>query len=296
MGCAQEVPPLPDIVASTEERFIERGQYLVYGPAGCARCHTDRSQLQRLQAGEELPLTGGRHWELAIGDIYGANLTSDKSSGLGGWTDGEIARAIRYGVDKDGNVMAPMMEYADISDADLQAIVSFLRSLEPISKAIPENTFTIVGRIAKAFALKPQTPSGKEYPEKGVTREYGAYLANVLSACVACHTERDQASGQLVGELLAGGTRFPYEVDPSMVVVPPNITPDKATGRIAVLTEDQFVQRMRAGPSVQMTHMPWGAFKRTDDTDLRAIYRYLMSVPAVSKETGPALQSASVHH
>lgn len=292
VGCVAAVPPLPDIVASDNAVIIERGRYLVYGPAGCARCHTDRSQLKKLQAGEELPLTGGRHWDITLGDIYGANLSSDKITGLGNWSDGEIARAIRHGVDKNGEVMAPMMEYADIHNDDLQAIVSFLRSLEPVKNPVPENRWSMIGQIAKALALKPKMPSGLKYPKREASAEYGAYLANVLSACVACHTERNQSTGRFVGPPLAGGTRFPYEGNLSKVVVAPNLTPAPKTGHISALSEEQFFRRMRAGPSVQFTHMPWGGFKRTDDQDLRAIYRYLMSVTPVEHETGPALQAA----
>lgn len=294
IGCATQVPPLPEISASDNTVAVERGRYLVYGPAGCARCHTDRSQQKRLQAGEELPLTGGRHWETTLGDIYGANLSSDQKTGLGNWSDGEIARAIRHAVDRNGEVMAPMMEYADIKDEDLRAIVSYLRSLEPIVKQIPDKRWSLIGRIAKAVALKPKMPSGAIYPGRETSVEYGAYLAKVLSACVACHTERDLSTGQFVGEPLAGGTRFPYEDDLSKVVVPPNITPDKKTGRLSALSEAQFILRMRAGPSVQLTHMPWGGFKRSNDQDLRAIYRYLMSVAPVEKDTGPTLQSAEL--
>ena len=294
LACAAQIPSLPPTVASDEAAIIGRGRYLVYGPAGCARCHTDRAQLKRLQAGEALPLTGGRHWANSLGDIYGTNLTSDTVTGLGDWSDGEIARAIRHGVHKNGEVLAPMMEYADIKDEDLQAIVSFLRSLDPIEAQVPTKRWSVVGRIAKAVALQPQMPSGRSYGERAATAEYGAYLANVLSACVACHTEQDQTTGKFVGAPLAGGTRFPHEEDPAKVVVPPNITPDKRTGRIAWMSEDQFIMRMRAGPIVQMTDMPWGGFKRTEDLDLRAIYRYLMSLEPVEKETGPELQAIEV--
>jgi len=291
-GCAGEIPPLPEVTASSDPVVIERGRYLVYGPAGCARCHTDRSLLAQLQAGEELPLTGGRTWESGLGTVYAANITPDKATGIGRWSDGEIARAIRHAVDRDGRVMAPMMEYADITDDDLRAMVSFLRNLDPVAKRVPDTDWSVVGRIAQSLVLKPKMPSGHVYGERAATVEYGAYLANVLSACVACHTERDQSTGNFVGAPLAGGTRFVYEEDLSKVVLVPNITPDMATGRVASMTEEQFLLRMRAGPSVQMTHMPWGGFKRTDDQDLRAIYRYLMSVEPVVNNTGPVLQSA----
>ncbi len=280
------------IGASGDNDTIERGKYLVYGPAGCARCHTDREKQHQLQAGVMLPLTGGRHWDSTLGDIYAANLTPDLKTGLGNWSDNEIALAIRHGVDKQGDVLAPFMEYGDIKDEDLIAIVSYLKSIKPIVHNVPEKQWSLIGHIARTFVLKPRQPSGKVYAERAPTAEYGEYLANVTSHCVACHTERNLRNGKFIGEPLAGGTRFPHETDNSKVVIPPNITADKKTGRLGHWTEEQFILRMRSGPSVKETHMPWGAFKLTDDNDLKAIYRYLKSVKPVEKDNGATVQDA----
>lgn len=290
VACASSIPSMSDITASLDPVIVERGRYLVFGPAGCARCHTDRDKLSQLQAGTELPLVGGRHWANSLGDIYAANITPDNENGIGRWSDGEIARAIRHGVDNNDQLLAPMMEYGDIKEEDLVAIVSYLRTVTPVANKVPDSRWSIVGRIAKAFVLKPKMPSNYVYGERGANKEYGEYLAKVLSHCVACHTERNQSTGKFVGAPLAGGTRFPHEKDSLKVVVPPNITSDRKTGVIAGWSEDQFIARMRSGPGVAMTHMPWGAFKRTDDQDLRAIYRYLMSVKPIEKDNGAIVQ------
>ncbi len=295
-GCQSnsDVSPSADnIKAKNNPQTIQRGQYLVYGPAGCARCHTDREKQSKLQNGAMLPLTGGRHWDSALGDIYAANLTPDIETGIGSWSDAEIARAIRHGVNNRGELLAPFMEYDDIKDEDLIAIISYLRTIKAVKNKVPEKNWSFIGLTAKTFVLKPREPSGKVYAERGTTAEYGEYLANVISHCVSCHTERDLGSGKFIGEPLAGGTRFPAEKDPSKIVIPPNITTDKKTGRLGNWTEEQFILRMRSGPSVKETHMPWGAFKLTDDNDLKAIYRYLKSVKPVEKDNGPTVQENS---
>jgi hypothetical protein len=236
-------------------------------------------------------LTGGRHWALVLGDIYAANLTPDKDTGLGEWNSAEIARAIRYGIGKNGEVLAPFMEYSDITDEDLQAIVAFLKSLPPEGHAVPKNRWSMVGTIA-GWLLGPKHPSQpiRKKIERAATSEYGEYLANTLSQCVACHTQRSQITGLFTGPKLGGGTLFPYEIDENYYLVPPNITTAAQTGRLANLSEQQFIERMHAGSTVKGTHMPWGAFKRTEDNDLIAIYRYIKSVGPVEFETGPILQ------
>lgn len=283
--------PLPNFDSAPSLELIERGRYLVYGPAGCARCHTDREKQTQLDRGDEIPLLGGRHWSLVLGDIYAANLTTDKATGLGHWSAAEIARAIRYGVGKKGEVLAPFMEYTDITDEDLQAIVAFLQSLPPENHVVPQNRWSIIGTIARWF-LGPKQPSHppRAKVERAATAEYGEYLANTLSQCVACHTRRSQVTGLFTGPQLGGGTLFPYELDENYNLVPPNISIAVKTGRLAELSERQFVERMRTGSAVPGTHMPWGAFKRTEENDLIAIYRYIQRVGPVEFETGPVLQ------
>ncbi len=73
--------------------------------------------------------------------------------------------------------------------------------------------------------------------------------------------------------------------------VSPNLTPDVATGRISAWTEDAFVTRFRSGPLLGDSPMPWGGFRRMTDVDLRALYRYLRSLPPVRHDVGPTVQA-----
>ena len=91
--------------------------------------------------------------------------------------------------------------------------------------------------------------------------------------------------GVYTGPRLAGGFVMTVDGDPSRGFVTPNLTPDPATGRIASWTEDQFLARFRAGKRFEESHMPWMAFMRMSDTDIRAIYRYLRTLEPVVNET-----------
>jgi len=283
--------PYPAVAATSDAAAIEQGRYLVYGPAACAYCHVPKEQWKALDAGNQLPLSGKHLFRLPFGDLYSANLTSDRDTGAGRRTDGELARILRYGVRADGRAAMPLMEYQGLSDEDLTAIISFLRTLSPVRNDVPAHRLTTLGKAILAFAYSPAGPIDaplKKSPT-GVSIERGAYLANKVSACVSCHTDRGK-DGALVGPKFAGGQRMDVAADASNVYVSPNLTPDAKTSLIGVFTEDAFVIRFRQGELREGTPMPWGAYARMTDADLRSVFRYLRSLPAVEHATGPALQ------
>ena len=144
-----------------------------------------------------------------------------------------------------------------------------------------------------AFVIEPAGPAGTPpatSPAAEATVERGRYLANSVANCTGCHTNRSMMDGSAIGPEFAGGMEMQDEADPAKVFVTPNLTPDPKTGRIAAWSEDQFVARFRAGKVYPGSHMPWAAFSRMSDADLRAIYRYLRSLPPVENETGPVLR------
>lgn len=285
----------PELRASTDPAVIARGRYLAYGPAHCAVCHTPKSQQAEVDAGAELPLVGGHAWDLPFGTVYSPNLTPDEETGIGGRTDGQLARMLRHGVRHDGRSAVPFMEFQNMSDEDLVAVISFLRSQPPVRSAVPEHRLNAVGRMVMAYLIAPIGPSGtpaSTAPPEEATVERGAYLVNNVAGCAACHSKRNLLDGSYSGPRLAGGNAMPVEDDPSRVIVSPNLTPDPVTGRIADWTEDQFVARFRAGRLVEGSHMPWGSYGRMSDTDLRAIFRFLRSLEPIENETGPVIQPA----
>lgn len=284
---------LPEIHAATDSAVIAQGRYLAYGPAHCAYCHTTAETAPALDRGEQPPLAGGFVFTIPPGTFRTPNLTPDRETGIGAMSDGQVARMLRYGVRRDGRAAVPFMNYHQLSDADIRALISFLRSQPPVSHRIPPHDVNFLGKAVMAFVIKPIGPTRTppvESPPPGVSLERGAYLVTAVAECADCHTERSMMDGHFTGPRLAGGTPFDVDGRPGLLVVPPNLTPEPKTGRIAAWTEDQFLARFRKGRLIPGSPMPWNAFARMTDDDLRAIYRYLRTVTPVEHDPGPSLQ------
>jgi mono/diheme cytochrome c family protein len=283
----------PGLVASTDPDLIERGRYLAYGPAHCAYCHTAEAQWPGMAAGEEPPLSGGWVMQMPLASMPTPNLTPDAETGIGRYTDGQIARMIRHNVRANGRLAVPVMEFENMSDEDVVALLSFLRSQPPIHNEVPDRTLTMRGKVRMAFVLKPTRPEAEPprvAPAEAPTIERGAYLATAVAGCAACHTKRDPRDGSYTVPRFAGGLEMEVIGDPKRRFVTPNLTPDPKTGQMADWTEDRFVDRFRAGSLNEGTYMPWEALGRMSDDDLRAIYRFLQSLEPVEHDTGPIVR------
>lgn len=284
--------PYPQIHATNDPAMIERGRYIAYGAGHCVNCHTPDAENDAVAAGKTPPLYGGRVFELPFGNVYTPNLTPDRETGIGRRTDAELARVIRYGVHADGRAVLPFMEYHELSDEDLTALLSFLRSQKPVRSVVPKHRLNLIGKAVMAFAIEPIGPKEtplKFSPAPEPTVERGKYLATSVAVCAECHTKRNMLDGSYVQARFSGGMEF--EVPGSnKVVVSPNLTPSKF-GRITNWTEDQFVGRFGAGVGIPHTHMPWRQFQRMSENDVRAIYRYLKSLEPVDFNPGPSVQT-----
>lgn len=287
--------PYPAIKSSADSAVIARGKSLVFGPAHCANCHTPAELQEAVNSGKEVPLIGGNAFYLPIGIVYTRNLTPDKETGIGNMTDEEIARVLRYGVRANGTAVFDFMPFHNTSDADLSAIISYLRQQQPVKNKTPDNSYNLLGKIVKAFMIKPVYPSGPVpvSVKEDTTAAYGKYIANNIANCRGCHTNRDLMTGAFIGEDFAGGLAFEEKKDSgTYVLTTPNLTPDK-TGRITGWTQEQFIKRFRRGPLVPGTHMPWGPFSRMNDDELKAIYNYLQTVKPVHNEVKTGWQKKS---
>lgn len=111
-----------------------------------------------MKRGEAPSLAGAKKIETPFGTFYTPNITPDKATGIGQLTDAEIARVLRYGVKKNGEAVLPFMQGLDMSDDDIVAVISYLRTLQPVENKVPENEFNLLGRFAKAFMVKPTLP------------------------------------------------------------------------------------------------------------------------------------------
>ncbi|HEU4609047.1 MAG TPA: cytochrome c, partial [Chitinophagaceae bacterium] len=137
--------PYPEITASTDSGVISRGRHLVYGPGHCVDCHSVANADSILKTGHDVPLIGGFKFDLPVGVIYSKNITPDPETGIGKFSDREIARALRYGVHPNGEPVYDFMPFHNTSDEDLQAIISFLRSQPAVKNSIPDNDLNILG-------------------------------------------------------------------------------------------------------------------------------------------------------
>ncbi|MBM3270130.1 MAG: c-type cytochrome [Candidatus Sericytochromatia bacterium] len=272
---------------------VERGRYIANGPAHCTACHSGIDGKMNVEGRLDVPLAGGVPLEAGpLGMIYAPNLTSDPDTGLGKVSDYEIARALRYNIKRDGGVLPPVMPFRHMSDEDMSAVLSYLRTLPPTPNKVPPHKLTPLGWVAVNFMLKPMQPE-YEPPKatpKGPSVELGKYLAENVANCAGCHTKLDMATLSYSGPIMAGGSELDAFGKPGWVVVSKNLTPDPKTGHIYNWSEDAFVARFKSGAGLPETHMPWAFYKNMTEDDLRSIYRYLKTLPPAENDTGPALR------
>jgi mono/diheme cytochrome c family protein len=296
--------PAPALQASTDPAVIEHGRYLVRGPSHCSICHmASVDEVMRSDAGEDLPLRGGLRFPLGpLAVLHTANLTPDRDTGIGRYTDGQLFRLLRHNVKPDGRAsVAPLMPFANMADQDLVAIVSYLRSGEPVRNEVPAPEWTLMGKAVSALlrpaAIQPvlgHSPPADAPPQQP-TAERGRYLAHDVANCMACHSPLDPATGALTGPEFSGSAAGEASmVDPSVTLRAPNLTPHPTGVLTRFADEDAWIGRFRVGRVVRESIMPWGPYSRMTDDDLRAVYRYLKTLTPVANDVGPTVQRTTM--
>jgi hypothetical protein len=275
------------LVTATPE-LVSRGDYLFNHVSVCVACHSTRDANRF--AGPVVPGSegaGGDAFDRSAGVpgiIYGRNLTP---AALAAWSDGELYRAICSGVDRSGRAMFPLMPYQNYGHAplsDITAIIAYLRTLVPITRAVPERRLSFPMNLIVNLIPKQAQPEAAAPAPGGPG--YGAYLVN-LAACLHCHSQ-DHHGAIPAGREFAGGKDFHV---PGGIVRSANLTPDQASG-LGGWTRERFVAAFAsfrapaaAGPLAAgafNTPMPWTAYAGMSDGDLGAIYDYLHALPAVA--------------
>jgi mono/diheme cytochrome c family protein len=303
--------PLPGIVAVNDPQVIEKGRYLATHVSHCPACHGPPEAVSRWELGPPddlrggFPIPGG-----PFGTFYPSNLTPDVETGIGKLSDGQLARAIRTGVLHDGSIGLVMQTaVGELSDEDLTAVVSYLRSIPPVSNAVPRDQLRFLAKAMSgimkprhgprpdrpdgmADLFKPRDPTA--VPQTGVSVERGAYLATGPAICVGCHTARDPLQDfAMVGPPFGGGREpIQHRERNGYEFMAPNLTTDPKTGRLAGWSEDQFVARFRAGRAFPGSPMQWECFQGMRDEDLRSIFRFLQQVPPVERDVGPSYRKS----
>lgn len=288
-----QVRPLTNRTFEPTPERLARGRYLANAVMGCTDCHSDHDFKApgapvleaRLGAGTIFPAAG------LPGTVIAPNLTPDRETGAGNWSDDQLARALREGVGHDGRALFPLMPYRDyrvLSDEDLASVVVYLRSLPPVRNPLPRTE--IIFPVKYLIRNEPQPLTGPvPPPDSSSPVKRGEYLVRI-AACAQCHSP--QIRGQSIpGLAFAGGFEFQ---GPLPTVSSANITPD-ASG-IAYYDENLFVQAMRTGrvrARELSAVMPWMVYKNMTDDDLKAVFAYLRTLSPIHHRVDNSLPPSS---
>ena len=262
---------------------VERGEYLAKA-ADCMVCHT-------APGGKEY--AGGLGFQLPFGTLYSTNITADRETGIGNYSDQDFLNAVQRGKRHDGAMLYPAMPYTSytyMTDADTLAIKAYLFSLPPVRAAAPANTlsFPFNQRWAMLFWSALFNPDTRYAPDTSKSPEWnrGAYLVEALAHCGECHTPRNLAFAldnrkKFGGAVTAGWRAF-------------NISSDKATG-VGGWSDDDLASYLSTGhakgrgtASGPMGEAVDHSLSQLAPEDIRAIVAYLRSVPATTSTDLPA--------
>jgi mono/diheme cytochrome c family protein len=261
---------------------VQRGRYLA-NAADCGSCHTIPGSVQ--------PYSGGRPIETPFGVLAAPNITPDRETGIGAWTDDQFDAAVRQGRSRNGARLYPAMPYpyySRMSRQDVDDIRAYLNTIEPVSNAVQVNRLPFpldlraVMIVWDALYFQP----GEFHPDASKSKEWnrGAYLAQGAAHCGACHTPKtilggDKLSDALRGYVLQGWTA-------------PDIT--SGQGALADWSVDDIATYLKtghnrfaaaAGPMGEMVDL--SGSKMTDE-DVRAIGVYLKDVAGTAPSSSAA--------
>ena len=262
-----------------------KGQYIFALAGGCA-CHTQP---------KGTPHAGARAFPIPFGTVYSTNITQDKETGIGGWSERQIHDAMVKGIGSNGERLIPAMPYEAYSGMaveDLKALVAYLRTLKPVRKVNlrPPAHVRFFRPLVTPIWLKL---FGRFYdpparaPSSGIER--GRYLVDHVSLCGDCHTPRNSI-GVLNRSLYLAGAGKKIGLLGNVV---PNITPDKETG-IGEWKREDIVELLIFGTKPDLDNVqglmaeviqgtPYG-YKDMKKEDALAIADYLKTIPAIKNK------------
>lgn len=286
--------PSTENIEATRAR-IERGRYLAHHVTDCIGCHSDRLTTYAFPIKPGTEGRGGFPFDKDLGVpglVSAQNITPDKATGIGAWTDGEILRAVREGIKRDGTALFPMMPYTTyhkMSHEDARSVVAYLRTLKPLRNQVPPRKIDFPVNLLIKFAPAP-VEGVVPQPHPSNRLAYGKYLA-FMGGCHECHSPHDDRGQIIPGRDFAGGWDLKA---PGVRNVTANITPHAAT-YVGRATRDEFIARFKSFASLtaatappaspgRNTIMPWIAFSGMTEEDLGAIYDYLRTVPPVDHQ------------
>jgi mono/diheme cytochrome c family protein len=279
--------PLPPIRADRTAAGVARGAGIFH--ATCEACHRPPNGERASGA----PLHDAPDW---FGTLHSGNVTSHPVAGIGGLSDGQVARMIRYGVNRAGK--GSVMPHYGMSDADLAAVIGFLRSDDPLfrpdPRPAPRSALSLAAKailfVSGSLAPPERPATGIVAPPRAASADYGRYLAEGVYMCGDCHTPGfapDKSNGP---DAYAGGMELKNAA--GELIYAPNLSkdPDHGIGR---WNRDQFARAVRDGirPDGRALGYPMPHFRGADDIEVDALFAFLRSFPAKSAPV-PGQQAA----
>jgi mono/diheme cytochrome c family protein len=260
--------------ATNEDPAVTRGRYVAIA-GDCAACHTDPAHGK--------PFAGGYALETPFGKLLASNITSDKTTGIGGWTEAQFTRAVREGKGREGENLYPAMPYnayVKVTDQDMHDLWAYMQTVPAVDNKVVSNQLPfpfnirlmMMGWNLMFFDKTPFVPVASDSAQ--INR--GAYLVQGLGHCAACHTEKNFLGGDKSGAFLQGGDLAGWHA--------PEITGNPYVG-IGGWTPQEIVQYLKTGSnhiavaSGPMAEAVTNSTQHMTDDDLLAIAGYLKSLP-----------------
>jgi len=257
---------------------VERGGYLVNAVMACDGCHTPRGK-------EGFDMTkrfsgGSQTWDTPAYTVKGSNITPDRETGIGAWSDSEITRSLTDGIHRLGRPIAPQMPsafYKVLTPGDLDAIVAYMKSVAPVRNAVQAPVYKAAMQAEPVpGATKPFTEADLRDPVKR-----GFYLASIAH-CMECHGRKPDGTPDYNNFWGKGGYLF---TGPWGSAVVPNITPHRTSG-IGAWTDAEIKRSLthgvaRDGRAFQQPMARQSYFSRMTEPDLDAIVAWLRTIPPI---------------
>lgn len=265
---------------ATAPDMIAKGKYLSLA-AGCDICHTESDH-------HGAPFAGGRALHTQFGTFYTPNITPDKATGIGNWTEQDFRHALRQGILPGGSNLYPVFPYTSYTkmrNADITALWDYLHTLPPVHKVDKPHDLKWFAppRFMVWFWKKLYFYPGrfKDNPKRSASWNRGAYLVNAVSHCAECHTPRNMLGGEKLSLRFAGSKNVPEKF------LAPNITADPSTG-IGNWSIGDIVEYLKTGLDPNgdvagsvMADFITDGFSHMRDSDLKDIATYIKSLPPI---------------
>jgi len=284
----------PEMVGAIQESPVERGRDLV-GVANCQSCHTAQAAT---------PFAGGRPFRTTyglFGDIYSSNITPDRDTGIGAWTEEEFIRAMRSGVAPGERRLFPAFPYTSftkLSSADMKAIYAYLRTIPAMRSAAPKNSFWFRQRWVMRLWNALFFNEGGLALDSSKTSAWneGRYLVEALAHCGACHTPRNFMLAERSRAQFTGGIHVDeVEAGKNRTWSAPNLT--SAEIGLAKWSVDDLKKYLKSGASRRagvlgpMNEVIANSLRYLTDADAAAMAVYIKSLPAGGESSHQTLSA-----